>query len=53
VLALGGNQSDRVCQQYEPPARITGYWWPKSVALPKVGRIVVNDSGARVGGSEA
>jgi uncharacterized protein (TIGR02594 family) len=53
VLALGGNQSDRVCQQYEPPARITGYWWPKSVALPKVGKIVVEDSGAPVGGSEA
>jgi uncharacterized protein (TIGR02594 family) len=52
VLALGGNQSDQVCRQYEPRARITGYWWPKSVALPSVGRIVVRDAGARTGGSE-
>jgi uncharacterized protein (TIGR02594 family) len=52
VLALGGNQSDRVCRQYEPRARITGYWWPKSAALPKVGSIVVRDAGARAGGSE-
>jgi hypothetical protein len=52
VLALGGNQSDRVCRQYEPRARITGYWWPKSAALPKVGRILVRDAGARAGGSE-
>jgi uncharacterized protein (TIGR02594 family) len=52
VLALGGNQSDQVCRQYEPRARITGHWWPKSAALPKVGRIVVRDAGARAGGSE-
>jgi uncharacterized protein (TIGR02594 family) len=53
VLALGGNQSDQVCRQYEPRDRIMGYWWPKGVALPKVGRIIVEDSDARVGGSEA
>jgi uncharacterized protein (TIGR02594 family) len=52
VLALGGNQSDQVCRQYEPRARITGHWWPKSAALPKVGRITVADAGARAGGSE-
>jgi uncharacterized protein (TIGR02594 family) len=52
VLALGGNQSDQVCRQYEPRARISGYWWPKTVALPNVGRIAVADAGARVGGSE-
>jgi uncharacterized protein (TIGR02594 family) len=52
VLALGGNQSDQVCRQYEPRARITGYWWPKSAVLPKVGRIIVRDDGARVSGSE-
>jgi uncharacterized protein (TIGR02594 family) len=44
VLALGGNQSDGVCRQYEPRDRIAGYWWPKSVALPRVGRIVVKHS---------
>jgi uncharacterized protein (TIGR02594 family) len=52
VLALGGNQSDQVCRQYEPRARITGHWWPKSAALPKVGRIAVKDDGARASGSE-
>jgi uncharacterized protein (TIGR02594 family) len=53
VLALGGNQSDQVCRQYEPRDRAVGYWWPKSLALPKVGKIIVKDSGARVGGSDA
>jgi uncharacterized protein (TIGR02594 family) len=52
VLALGGNQSDEVCRQYELRARITGHWWPKTAALPKVGRIIVADTGARAGGSE-
>ena len=52
VLALGGNQSDQVCRQYEPRARISGYWWPKTAALPNVGRIAVADAGARAGGSE-
>jgi uncharacterized protein (TIGR02594 family) len=52
VLALGGNQSDQVCRQYEPRARITGHWWPKTAPLPKVGRIAVTDDGARVSGSE-
>lgn len=41
ILALGGNQSDQVCRQYEPRARVVGYYWPKSVALPKVGQIAV------------
>src|SRR5262245_58713876 len=52
VLALGGNQSDQVCRQYEPRARITGHWWPKGAALPKTGRIIVADATARAGGSE-
>jgi uncharacterized protein (TIGR02594 family) len=52
VLALGGNQSDQVRRQYEPRERITGYWWPKTVALPKVGKIIVRDAVARAGGSE-
>ena len=53
VLALGGNQSDRVCRQYEPRDRIVGYWWPKSVALPMTGKIVVKHSSELLaGGSE-
>jgi uncharacterized protein (TIGR02594 family) len=43
VLALGGNQSDQVRKQYEPRARIVGYFWPKALPLPKVGAIVVAD----------
>lgn len=42
ILALGGNQSDQVCKQYEPKSRITGYYWPKSVSLPSVGAITIN-----------
>lgn len=44
ILALGGNQSDQVCRQYEPRARIVGYYWPKSAPPPVVGRITVADS---------
>jgi uncharacterized protein (TIGR02594 family) len=44
VLALGGNQSDQVCLQYEPRNRIVGYWWPKSVPLPKIGKIIVDST---------
>jgi uncharacterized protein (TIGR02594 family) len=52
VLALGGNQSDQVCRQYEPRERITGYWWPRTVSLPRTGKIIAKESGARVGGAE-
>ena len=52
VLALGGNQSDQVCRQYEPRERITGYWWPRTVSLPRTGKIIAKESGARVGGTE-
>jgi len=43
ILALGGNQSDQVCRQYEPRNRIVGYWWPKSVPLPQAGAVIVSD----------
>jgi uncharacterized protein (TIGR02594 family) len=46
VLALGGNQSDEVCRQYEPRSRIVGYFWPVSQPLPKVGAIVIDDDEA-------
>lgn len=47
VLALGGNQDDQVCRQFEPRSRIVGYFWPKSVPLPKVGPVrVAGASGA-------
>jgi hypothetical protein len=52
VLALGGNQSDQVCRQYEPRERVTGYWWPRTVPLPRTGKFIAKESGARVGGTE-
>jgi uncharacterized protein (TIGR02594 family) len=53
VLALGGNQNDGVCRQYEPRHRIAGYWWPKSTALPATGKIAVKHSSELLaGGSE-
>jgi uncharacterized protein (TIGR02594 family) len=53
VLALGGNQNDRVCRQYEPRDRIVGYWWPNSMALPVTGKIIVKHSSELLaGGSE-
>ena len=45
LLALGGNQSDQVLVQYEPRNRVTGYWWPASYPVPKVGPIIVADRG--------
>ncbi len=41
ILTLGGNESDAVRKQFEPRARLWGYWWPKSVALPDLGTIKV------------
>lgn len=49
VLALGGNQSDQVCRQAEPVNRVVGYWWPKSVPLPKIGKVIVEDDGHEEG----
>jgi uncharacterized protein (TIGR02594 family) len=49
ILALGGNQSDQVCRQYEPRNRVVGYYWPKGWPLPKVGVVIVDDSGATTG----
>lgn len=44
VLTLGGNESDAVRKQFEPKSRLVGYFWPKSVPLPKVGAIKVKDA---------
>lgn len=49
VLALGGNQSDQVCKQYEPRNRIVGYYWPKSVQMPLVGVIRITDTQTNTG----
>ncbi len=49
ILALGGNQSDQVCRQYEPRNRVVGYFWPKSVPLPRTGKIIVENNGHQEG----
>ena len=41
VLTLGGNESDAVRRQFEPKAKLWGYWWPKAVAPPHLGAIAV------------
>jgi uncharacterized protein (TIGR02594 family) len=42
VLTLGGNESDAVRKQFEPKARLVGFFWPKTVALPAGGVIKVS-----------
>jgi uncharacterized protein (TIGR02594 family) len=50
ILTLGGNESDAVRTQFEPRAKLLGYWWPKSVALPLQGIIEVrSEAGNPVG----
>jgi uncharacterized protein (TIGR02594 family) len=50
VLTLGGNESDAVRKQFEPKTRLVGYFWPKSVDLPKGGVIKVkSEDGNPVG----
>jgi uncharacterized protein (TIGR02594 family) len=49
IVALAGNERDQVCRYYEQRAPITGYWWPKSVALPAVGPLVVDEATALTG----
>ena len=41
VLTLGGNESDAVRNQFEPKARLFGYWWPKKEPIPASGAIRV------------
>jgi len=52
VLTLGGNESDAVRQQFEPKARLFGYWWPKSVEQPAGGIIQVAAEDGHPVGSE-
>ena len=50
ILTLGGNESDAVRIQFEPRAKLLGYWWPESVTLPQGGVIeVTSDAGSPVG----
>lgn len=51
VLTLGGNESDAV--RDEPKARLVGYFWPKSEALPDGGAIRVTSADGHPVGSNA
>jgi uncharacterized protein (TIGR02594 family) len=45
IQGLGGNQNDQVCiEPFPDDARITGYWWPKSVPLPGEATIIAPTS---------
>jgi uncharacterized protein (TIGR02594 family) len=53
VLTLGGNESNAVRKQFEPKIRLVGYFWPKSVDLPKGGLIKVkSEDGNPVGSND-
>jgi uncharacterized protein (TIGR02594 family) len=52
VLTLGGNESDAVRKQFEPKARLFGYWWPKAVPIPMIGKIAVRSVDGHPVGSE-
>ncbi len=45
ILGIGANESDGVRKSYHERSRMTGYWWPKSIPLPKQGRVIVTDTG--------
>ena len=53
VLTLGGNESDAVREQFEPKSRLVGYFWPKSVDLPKSGVVKVKAGDGHPIGSNA
>jgi uncharacterized protein (TIGR02594 family) len=44
VLTLGGNESDAVRKQFEPKAKLVGYYWPKSLPAPNGGAIKVSSA---------
>ena len=43
---LGGNTDDAWGYGSFDPATITGYWWPKVVALPKIEAVRIAFNGA-------
>jgi uncharacterized protein (TIGR02594 family) len=51
ILTLGGNESDAVREQFEPRARLVGFFWPKSVPQPAVKVITVTSKDGQPVGS--
>ncbi len=52
IVALGGNQKNSVCFQYEPKNRVFGYYWPAALPSPNLGPIYVAALAALTAGSE-
>lgn len=42
LVALGGNQDNKVCRAPEPRARVLGFYWPIGVRLPVTGPVYVD-----------
>jgi uncharacterized protein (TIGR02594 family) len=53
ILTLGGNESDAVREQFESKAKLVGFFWAKSVDLPKGGVIKVKSEDGHPIGSNA
>lgn len=45
VRGIGANEDDGIRRSFHQPARIVGYWWPKSVPLPVIAKIIVTSTG--------
>lgn len=46
IRGIGANESDMIKRSFHERGRIVGYYWPKAVPLPSVGRITVADDGS-------
>lgn len=53
IVALGGNQKNKVCLQYEPKNRVVGYYWPVTLPAPTCGAIYAPSLAGVTAGSEA
>lgn len=52
IVALGGNQKNKVCIQYEPKNRVYGYYWPVALPTPKIGAVYAPTLAGVTAGSE-
>jgi uncharacterized protein (TIGR02594 family) len=52
IWGVAGNEDDGVREAVHGRARITGYFWPKSIPLPKVGPVFINGAGSRISNKE-
>lgn len=51
ILTLGGNESDAVRKQFEPKAKLRGYYWPATQPKPRIGVIMIKDVEGHPAGS--